>query len=170
MERTVNNHQVTLQERHPRPEKLVASVVEARHITNGRDVSREDARGSQNIRALGGVRRSKVPSRARTSITADIEKFPDPSKSKRDVAAGSPPISPTHIAFTHLPSSTHSSHVYATTNGQEYNKEEDPQGQHDSWSFRNCVNSLYQSNNKEGPDTAAQPAPDREGTIPPVLD
>ena len=108
MERTVNNHQVTLQERHPRPEKLVASVVEARHITNGRDVSREDPRGSQNIRALGGVRRSKVPSRARTSITADIEKFPDPSKSKRDVAAGSPPIYPTHIAFTHLPSSTHS--------------------------------------------------------------
>ena len=60
-------------------QELRASVSEAWHIMHGRDMSGEEARGSQDIRARGGDGTLQIaqPSEDLTSIAADIE-FSDP--------------------------------------------------------------------------------------------
>ena len=137
---------------------------EAWHIMHGRDVSGEEARGSQGIRTRGGEGTLQIaqPSEDLTSIAADIM-FSDPSKSRRDEAVGPPLTSETHLLFPNLPSTTHISFEYVTTDNEDYGNERDPEGRHVHRSIRNYVNSLYLTSREE-PDTAVQPAPDCEGT------
>ena len=104
---STNNHQVALQEGHPRPEWLVASASEARYIMHRSDMPGGEARRSQDIRARGGNGALQIvqPSKDLNSIATDIKKVPGPSKSRHAEVTGPLSTSPAHPVKqnTHVP-------------------------------------------------------------------